>query len=99
MDNPKGNLGLVGYSPHQVARQFGLSQFRPTFLYRKSKDICNGYFAMTVASFHQHLQDSTEQASNFVPIPFQVSFLGTEAFNLGLKESCDFNFPSTCRNS
>jgi hypothetical protein len=64
-----------------VARQFELSQFRPTSLYKKSKDICTGYFAMTEASFHQRLEVSTKKALTFNPIPFQVSFLCTEGFS------------------
>jgi len=30
----KGNLGLIGYQPHLVTRQFRLSQFRPNSLYK-----------------------------------------------------------------
>ena len=71
----------MGYSPHLVARQFYLSQFRSTSLYQKSKDICTVYFAMIEASYHQRLEVSTEQALTFNPIPFQVSFLCTEGFS------------------
>jgi hypothetical protein len=50
------HLGLVGYQPNLVARQFGLSQFRPKSLFKNKDEIVLGNSGMSVEYFERRLK-------------------------------------------
>ncbi|KAK2430056.1 serine/threonine-protein phosphatase 7 long form protein [Trifolium repens] len=75
------HLGLVGYQPNLVARQFGLSQFRPKSLFKNKDDIVLGNSGMSVEYFERRLKLAEERRPyKLTPIAFGISHLCTFEF-------------------
>jgi hypothetical protein len=64
---------LVGYQPNLVARQFGLSQFRPRSLFRNKDDIVLGNSGMSELYFERRLKLAEKDTYNLTPMAFEVS--------------------------
>jgi hypothetical protein len=69
----KRHLGLVGYQPNLVARQFGLSQYRPRSLFRNKDDIVLGNSGMSELYFERRLKLAEKDTYNLTPMAFEVS--------------------------
>ncbi|KAK2436482.1 serine/threonine-protein phosphatase 7 long form protein [Trifolium repens] len=68
------HLGLVGYQPNLVARQFGLSQFRPKSLFKNKDDIVLGNSGMSVEYFERRLRLADERKPyKLTPVAFETS--------------------------
>ncbi|KAK2446309.1 serine/threonine-protein phosphatase 7 long form protein [Trifolium repens] len=68
------HLGLVGYQPNLVARQFGLSQFRPKSLFKNKDDIVLGNSGMSVEYFERRLKLADERKPyKLTPVAFETS--------------------------
>ncbi|KAK2442624.1 serine/threonine-protein phosphatase 7 long form protein [Trifolium repens] len=75
------HLGLVGYQPNLVTRQFGLSQFRPKSLFKNKDDIVLGNSGMSVEYFERRLKLAEERRPyKLTPIAFGISHLCTFEF-------------------
>jgi hypothetical protein len=74
------HLGLVGYQPNLVARQFGLSQFRPKSLFKNKDDIVLGNSGMSVEYFERRLKLADERSYKLTPIAFETSQYCTYEF-------------------
>ncbi|KAK2421825.1 serine/threonine-protein phosphatase 7 long form protein [Trifolium repens] len=74
------HLGLVGYQPNLVARQFGLSQFRPKSLFKNKDDIVLGNSGMSVEYFERRLKLADERSYKLTPIAFEISHFCTYEF-------------------
>jgi hypothetical protein len=74
------HLGLVGYQPKLVARQFGLSQFRPKSLFKNKDDIVLGNSGMSVEYFERRLKLADERSYKLTPIAFETSQYCTYEF-------------------
>jgi hypothetical protein len=69
----KKHLGLVGYQPNLVARQFGLTQFRPKSLFRNRDDIVLGNSGMSEVYYDQRLKLAEKITYNLTPMDFEIS--------------------------
>ncbi|KAK2448756.1 hypothetical protein QL285_008003 [Trifolium repens] len=68
------HLGLVGYQPNLVARQFGLSQFRPKSLFKNKDEIVLGNSGMSVEYFERRLRLADERKPyKLTPVAFETS--------------------------
>jgi hypothetical protein len=74
------HLGLVGYQPNLVARQFGLSQFRPKSLFKNKDDIVLGNSGMSVEYFECRLKLVEGKSYKLTPIAFESSQFCTYEF-------------------
>jgi hypothetical protein len=74
------HLGLVGYQPNLVARQFGLSQFRPKSLFSNKDDIVLGNSGMSVEYFERRLKLADERSYKLTPVAFEISQYCTYEF-------------------
>ncbi|KAK2442745.1 serine/threonine-protein phosphatase 7 long form protein [Trifolium repens] len=74
------HLGLVGYQPNLVARQFGLSQFRPKNLFKNKDDIVLGNSGMSVEYFERRLKLVEGKSYKLTPIAFELSQFCTYEF-------------------
>ncbi|KAK2382058.1 serine/threonine-protein phosphatase 7 long form protein [Trifolium repens] len=69
-------VGLVGYQPNLVARQFGLSQFRPKSLFKNKDDIVLGNSGMSVEFFERRLKViEARKPYRLTPIAFAIHHL------------------------
>ncbi|KAK2351927.1 hypothetical protein QL285_096647 [Trifolium repens] len=74
-------VGLVGYQPNLVARQFGLSQFRPKSLFKNKDDIVLGNSGMSVEFFERRLKViEARKPYRLTPIAFAIHHLCTFEF-------------------
>jgi hypothetical protein len=76
----KKHLGLVGYQPNLVARQFGLTQFRPKSLFRNRDDIVLGNSGMSEVYYDQRLKLAEKITYNLTPMDFEISHFCTYEF-------------------
>jgi len=67
---------VIGYYRYLVARQFGLSQLRPTSMATFLEIIYDDFDKMSEAQYHQRLHFSL--TPDFVPVSFQASHECTE---------------------
>ncbi|KAK2414651.1 serine/threonine-protein phosphatase 7 long form protein [Trifolium repens] len=74
------HLGLVGYQPNLVARQFGLSQFRPKSLFKNKDEIVLGNSGMSVEYFERRLKLADEKSYKLTPVAFEISQFCTYEF-------------------
>jgi hypothetical protein len=74
------HLGLVGYQPNLVARQFGLSQFRPKSLFKNKDDIVLGNSGMSVEYFERRLKLVEGKSYKLTLIAFELSQFCTYEF-------------------
>jgi hypothetical protein len=74
------HLGLVGYQPNLVARQFGLSQFRPKSLFKNKDEIVLGNSGMSVEYFERRLKLADERSYKLTPVAFELSQFCTFEF-------------------
>jgi hypothetical protein len=72
-------LGLVGYLPNCVSRQFGMSQMRPKSLFEKADKIVLGT-GVSEKLFHKYLRMVEEHEYGFKPLEFKHSFYCTDEF-------------------
>ncbi|WJX66946.1 hypothetical protein P8452_51451 [Trifolium repens] len=74
-------VGLVGYQPNLVARQFGLSQFRPKSLFKNKDDIVLGNSGMSVEFFERRLKViEARKPYRLTPVAFAIHHLCTFEF-------------------
>ncbi|GAU44896.1 hypothetical protein TSUD_137280 [Trifolium subterraneum] len=73
-------LGLVGYQPNLVARQFGLTQFMPKSLFKNKDDIVLGNSGMSEAYYQRRLKAAEEMIYQINPFPFKSSCFCTLEF-------------------
>ncbi|MCI08230.1 hypothetical protein A2U01_0029306, partial [Trifolium medium] len=74
-------LGLEGYFPNLVSRQFGLTQLLPKSIYLDEKDICLGYYDMIEPQYHSFLQDAEKKKYNISPFEYTNSHFCTREFS------------------
>jgi hypothetical protein len=74
------HLGLVGYQPNLVARQFGFSQFRPKSLFKNKDEIVLGNSGMSVEYFERRLKLADEKSYKLTPVAFEISQFCTYEF-------------------
>jgi hypothetical protein len=72
-------LGLVGYLPNCVSRQFGLSQMRPKSLFERADKIVTGTGVLEKL-YHKYLTMLTEHDYGFRPFDYNNSFYLTTEF-------------------
>jgi hypothetical protein len=74
------HLGLVGYQPNLVARQFGLTQFRPKSLFKNKDEIVLGNSGMSVEYFERRLRLAENFYYKLTPVAFEASQFCTYEF-------------------
>ncbi|KAL5122913.1 hypothetical protein HKD37_02G003610 [Glycine soja] len=72
-------LGLVGYQPNLVSRQFGLSQIRPKSLFEDPRDVIRGA-NLSEKTFKKFLKISLDENYNLHPFEFNHSHFCTMGF-------------------
>ncbi|KAH1209248.1 hypothetical protein GmHk_15G043829 [Glycine max] len=72
-------LGLVGYQPNLVSRQFGLSQIRPKSLFEDPQDVIRGA-NLSEKTFKKFLKISLDENYNLHPFEFNHSHFCTMGF-------------------
>ncbi|KAL5191633.1 hypothetical protein HKD37_04G010884 [Glycine soja] len=72
-------LGLVGYQPNLVSRQFGLSQIRPKSLFEDPRDVIRGA-NISEKTFKKFLKISLDENYNLHPFEFNHSHFCTMGF-------------------
>jgi hypothetical protein len=72
-------LGLVGYQPNCVLRQFGLSQMRPKSLFEKAEKIVMSTRVLEKL-YNKYLKLAKEHHYNFRPFEYNNSFVCTMEF-------------------
>ncbi|KAL5173278.1 hypothetical protein HKD37_16G045853 [Glycine soja] len=72
-------LGLVGYQPNLVSRQFGLSQIRPKSLFEDPRDVIRGA-NLSEKTFKKFLKISLDENYNLHPFEFNHSHFCTIGF-------------------
>jgi hypothetical protein len=72
-------LGLVGYLPNCVSRQFGMFQMRPKSLFEKADQIVLGT-RVSEKLFNKYLRMVEEHEYGFRPFEFEHSFYCTDEF-------------------
>jgi hypothetical protein len=72
-------LGLVGYQPNCVSRQFGLSQMRPNSLFEKASEIVMGT-GVSEKLFLKYLRALAYHEYGFKPFEYNNSFYCTNEF-------------------
>jgi hypothetical protein len=75
------HLGLVGYQPNLVARQFGLSQFRPKSLFKNKDEIVLGNSGMSVEYFERRLKLAEDR------MPYKLTPIASE-----FSQFCTYEF-------
>ena len=78
----KNYFKLIGYYPHLVAHQFGLSQFKPAAIATFCETIYENFHKMSEVSYQQHLSVCNGLILTMEPISFQISHECTESFSL-----------------
>ncbi|GAU49261.1 hypothetical protein TSUD_137440 [Trifolium subterraneum] len=76
----KQYLGLVGYQPNLVARQFGFSQFLPKSLFKNSNLIVLGNSGIHEEYFDSYLKDVEKIKYDINPFAYSNSLLCTLEF-------------------
>ncbi|MCI20129.1 hypothetical protein A2U01_0041290, partial [Trifolium medium] len=74
------DLGLVGYQPNLVSRQFGFSQLRPKSLFEASKNICLGYSGISEKFYNKYLNMTAENKYHLNPFSYTNSCYCTKEF-------------------
>ncbi|MCI09893.1 hypothetical protein A2U01_0030984, partial [Trifolium medium] len=69
----KTYLGLVGYQPNLVVRQFGFSQFIPKSLFQQKSEIVLGNSGMDEAYFDRRLKAVDKETYQINPFPYEIS--------------------------
>jgi hypothetical protein len=72
-------LGLVGYQPNYVSRQFGMSQMRPKSLFEKADKIVMGTWVLEKL-YNKYLRLVSEHHYGFRPFEYNNSFYRTMEF-------------------
>ncbi|KAL5156645.1 hypothetical protein HKD37_15G041574 [Glycine soja] len=72
-------LGLVGYQPNLVSRQFGLSQIRPKSLFEDPRDVIRGA-NLSEKTFKKFLKISLDENYDLHPFEFNHSHFCTMGF-------------------
>ncbi|KAL5148570.1 hypothetical protein HKD37_13G035601 [Glycine soja] len=72
-------LGLVGYQPNLISRQFGLSQIRPKSLFEDPQDVIRGA-NLSEKTFKKFLKISLDENYNLHPFEFNHSHFCTMGF-------------------
>jgi hypothetical protein len=72
-------LGLVGFQPNCVSRQFGMSQMRPKSLFEKMDKIVMGT-GVSEKLYHKYMRIAAEYKYGFKPFEYNNSFFRTDEF-------------------
>jgi hypothetical protein len=74
------DFGLVGYFPHLVSRQFGLTQLIPQSFYEGKEDICIGHKIISEGYFKSYLKNTEKHKYKLTPFEYQNSIASTKEF-------------------
>jgi hypothetical protein len=70
----------VGYFPHLVSRQFGLTQLIPQSFYEGAEDICIGHKIISKKYFTSYLNNTEKHKYELTPFEYQNSVSSTKEF-------------------
>jgi hypothetical protein len=74
------DFGLVGYFPHLVSRQFGVTQLTPQSFYEGKEDICIGHKIISEGYFKSYLKNTEKHKYKLTPFEYQNSISSTNEF-------------------
>jgi hypothetical protein len=88
------DFGLVGYFPHLVSRQFGLTQLIPHSFYEGEEGICIGHKIISEGYFKSYLKNTEKHKYELTPFEYQNSISSTNEFRDWWERHYSISIPS-----
>jgi hypothetical protein len=88
------DFGLVGYFPHLVSRQFGLTQLIPQSFYEGTEDICIGHKIISEKYFKSYLKNTEKHKYELTPFEYHNSTASTKEFQDWWERHYSVSIPS-----